>query len=252
MNFERAYYDQPDVWGHPPAPYQVQVRDDVLARLPRGVRTVLDVGCGDGHILGALPGNLKAVGLDLSPVALEYVRRPKVSACVSALPFPDGSFDLVMAHDVIEHLTENVYTKGLEEMARVAEKHIMVTAPFMEDLSRAVTRCGACGLVFHMYHHFRRFDPENLGRLFAPAFEPQVFLFTGEARASDPGAQLKKWDKAVCPGCGARASTDEPAHNGPSGPIEPGPRSKLPAWLKPARTECLVVYSAANGQGAAG
>ena len=68
-------------------------------------RRVLDVGCGRGGTIAVLqryfsPG--ESVGLDLSPVAVEFCRRthtyPQVSfLCGDAehLPFPAGSFDVV-------------------------------------------------------------------------------------------------------------------------------------------------------------
>jgi SAM-dependent methyltransferase len=73
---------------------------------PLTEQRILDVGCGTGELLGLLAGwgatpeNL--FGIDLIPERIETARRhyPRITfqlANAEALPFPDGSFDLVAA-----------------------------------------------------------------------------------------------------------------------------------------------------------
>ncbi len=91
---------------------------------------LLDVGCGPGTItadLAALVSPGRVVGLDReeSPLAgarAEAAARGLDNAAyvvgdVYALDFPDGSFDVVHAHQVLQHLTDPV--AALREMARV-------------------------------------------------------------------------------------------------------------------------------------
>jgi 2-polyprenyl-3-methyl-5-hydroxy-6-metoxy-1,4-benzoquinol methylase len=93
-------------------------------RLCRG-RRVLEVACGTGYgseDLAASASHL--VALDLAHEPLVYARsRSKrtnldfVNASADSLPFPDGSFDLVVAFEVIEHLKD--WDKLLAESKRV-------------------------------------------------------------------------------------------------------------------------------------
>jgi SAM-dependent methyltransferase len=60
---------------------------------------ILDVGCGAGRVLGALPDDRQAVGIDINGeavrVAAEGDHRPVLNASMTALPFGDGTFDEV-------------------------------------------------------------------------------------------------------------------------------------------------------------
>lgn len=101
----------------------------LLPVLEPGMR-VLDVGCGPGTItldLAEIVAPGQVVGIEpvegpLVAAREEATRRGDLgtrfeSADVSALPFEDNSFDVVHAHQVLQHLTDPV--RALQEMARV-------------------------------------------------------------------------------------------------------------------------------------
>lgn len=95
----------PDLWNEHYARYAF------AARLARGKR-VLDAGCGTGYGSAALAEVASRVtGVDVSAEAVASARiafsRDNlgfVSASAENLPFPDASFDLIVAFEVIEHL----------------------------------------------------------------------------------------------------------------------------------------------------
>lgn len=94
--------------------------------------SVLDIGCGDGILLAELKKRgITGVGLDLSETAAAIGRERgldcRVHDLTEALPFADGSFDSVLAVDVLEHL----YRPGpvLAECARVAKRYVYVSTP---------------------------------------------------------------------------------------------------------------------------
>lgn len=103
---------------------------DIAAAAPKHAR-VLEVGSGPGHlsIRLARDHDLDVTALDLDPAMVErasahagrlavQVRRPTfVVGDVSALPFPDASFDLVVSTFSMHHWSDR--TAGLNEIGRV-------------------------------------------------------------------------------------------------------------------------------------
>lgn len=97
---------------------------------------ILDVGCGDGRLARAIRANCRDVvihGCDVSTAALTRSegldRQYSVDLNCEALPEPDGSYDLVIASEVIEHLI--MPDRTLEEFTRVLRQggHVLLTVP---------------------------------------------------------------------------------------------------------------------------
>jgi SAM-dependent methyltransferase len=97
---------------------------------------MLDVGCGDGRLAREIKQVLPRVvvhGCDLSVAALNRAegldRRYAVDLNVDRLPEPDGSLDLVVASEVLEHVIDP--GQAVAEFHRVLRPggHILITVP---------------------------------------------------------------------------------------------------------------------------
>ncbi|HEX8708508.1 MAG TPA: class I SAM-dependent methyltransferase [Pyrinomonadaceae bacterium] len=95
--------------------------EKICAELGESRPRILDVGCGTGANLELLGRYGDAEGVDVSPDALAFCRQRGLEhvrqGAAEKLPYADGSFDLVTALDVVEHLDDDV--AGLREMRRV-------------------------------------------------------------------------------------------------------------------------------------
>ncbi|MGB0872936.1 MAG: class I SAM-dependent methyltransferase [Solirubrobacterales bacterium] len=107
--------------------------------------SILDVGCGEGvltHQWAEKLGDGRIVGIDLDEPELQsawqHRQRPNLEYRVleaTKLPFADGEFEVATAIEVLEHVPEPAST--IAEMARVAEKFMLVSVP-REPLWRAL------------------------------------------------------------------------------------------------------------------
>ncbi len=95
-------------------------RDRVAAHLGPSVR-MLDLGCGRGGVVEELYERAgRVIGVDADwPSLAEHrlIFLPRAAARAEALPFPDGSFDLVFCSWVLEHLPDP--ERAFREVARV-------------------------------------------------------------------------------------------------------------------------------------
>ncbi len=107
----------------------------LLDLLPTTPATVLEVGCGEGvqlrKVADALPPH-RLVGFDLPSPSLasrwEGLDAGMVSGSADALPFPNDSFDLVLALEMLEHVPDP--DRVLSEIARVARKAVVLSVPW--------------------------------------------------------------------------------------------------------------------------
>ena len=90
---------------------------------------LLDAGCGPGgHLRWAADSGVFAsiAGVDLGSqaIGIASARVPEAELHVAPLhdlPFPRGSFDIVVMHDVLQHIPEDVLSASFAEIARVLD-----------------------------------------------------------------------------------------------------------------------------------
>ena len=103
-------------------------RRRLLVNLLRGVAgpnsrplSILDYGCGTGGNTSAYRSFGNVIGIEPDPTAVRLAhKRGGARYCRTSgtdLPFRDGSFDMVMASDVLEHIEHD--DKAVSEIARV-------------------------------------------------------------------------------------------------------------------------------------
>jgi SAM-dependent methyltransferase len=98
---------------------------------------VLDIGCGNGHVLDELGlfRNLRRTGVDLAPRA----RPPGVSISSfdgRSLPFPDQSFDVSLFCYVLHHLTRHHAQQLLTEALRVSRRGVILLEDSVPEFDR--------------------------------------------------------------------------------------------------------------------
>jgi SAM-dependent methyltransferase len=76
---------------------------------------ILDVGCGTGLMLNELSKFGTVYGLDSSEEAKEFCKEifqgeVKIGSLPNKFPYEENSFDLIVALDVIEHISEDINT----------------------------------------------------------------------------------------------------------------------------------------------
>lgn len=133
---------------------------------------ILDLGSGSGWIAKELtPKSVRVISVDLSQKNLARVRiglRQGLADFVLAdayhLPFRDGSFDLIVASEVLEHLNSPV--TGLQELQRVLlpKGKVVATTPYKEKIQYYL--CIHCNKKTPANAHLHSFDEPSLTSLF--------------------------------------------------------------------------------------
>lgn len=144
-----------------------KLRDDDYARLSHVLEslapgaTILDVGAGAGEFLNIVAraerfDELRGVDVEPHPHFVSLSRPIAVDyRSVESLPYDAGQFDVVTCLEVIEHLEDEIFERGIAELRRVCGGQLVITVPFRERILAA--------------DHKRRFDISDLERLFPDA-----------------------------------------------------------------------------------
>lgn len=176
---------------------------------------ILEIGCSAGPLQQILKtdGYTSLTGIDISEKAIALARYrgvPNVSVMDGArLDFPDASFDLLLASDVLEHIEDEV--QAVREWTRVLRPggQMIVFVPAFQMLW---TRHD------EVNHHYRRYTAAHLRRVLQEA-----------------GLQLERssyWNTTLFfPTSAMRLAQRVLPRPAPSNGVDTGDLKKFPGWL---------------------
>jgi len=140
------------------------------AIMPRkGVKSLLDVGCGDGYFCHWIQNNrteiARVVGVDVSESRLARARERYeeiefLLAGTPKLPFEAGEFDIATCIEVLEHLEDP--DAALQEIGRVS-RQVVITVPDRQAVPMQL--CPHCLRVFPASGHLHYFDTEHIAQM---------------------------------------------------------------------------------------
>jgi len=144
---------------------------DLVLRHSLPGAAVLDAGCAMGEFMDRIPDRLVS-GIDMSGEFVGIARehgRDVVEGRLEALPYPDGSFDLIVATDILEHVLD--LNAVVAELLRVLRPGgvIVARSPNDEDLWPYLA-----AEYPYQFVHLRRFDEPSLRLLFGRIFGCEI------------------------------------------------------------------------------
>lgn len=146
--------------------------DQVLGMMERHSltpRRVCEVGCGAGEILNILHDRLgedvELVGYDVSPQAFEMARsreKERLHFKLGEVQDGDGTFDLILVMDVIEHLDDySGFLRGLRERGAYKLLHIPLDLSVL-SVARPHPLLGSRATVGHIHYFIKETALQSL------------------------------------------------------------------------------------------
>lgn len=141
--------------------------DPITWILDPDIKTVLDLGCGQGKPMEFIKYRIKikkSIGVDLFEPYIQEAKQKRIHdqyliADIRKVKFPPKSFDLVMVSHVLEHMSRKDAWKVLENMEKMAKKQVIVVTPIGE--------------------HYHQLEDGNIWQLHKSAFTPKDFEALG-------------------------------------------------------------------------
>lgn len=150
----------------------------LLRSIPAGAR-VLNIGVGSGIFEQlALQAGIDVYALDPVPKSIENLRtslnmgEKAQTGYGEAIPFDDDMFDIVVASEVLEHLSPDDMMATLTEIRRILKPGGLFkgTVPARENLAEQIVVCPDCSKVFHRWGHMQSFTTESMQQSLASVF----------------------------------------------------------------------------------
>jgi SAM-dependent methyltransferase len=135
-------------------------------------QSILNLGVATGRTSEMLEPFGRVTSVEIDPSACQFLREKLkmevIEASVTALPFPDQSFDSICAFDVLEHVEDD--RLAIQELKRVCKKggKLYLTVPALSFLWSDHDRIN---------HHYRRYTAKGLKRLVSEEFTVQYISY---------------------------------------------------------------------------
>ncbi|HEY3770524.1 MAG TPA: class I SAM-dependent methyltransferase [Candidatus Angelobacter sp.] len=127
-------------------------------------RTLLNIGCGSGHLEQfAKQKSWQVLSVDPDAQSVDRLKTSGVDArcgTIESLPIASESVHVVVSTEVFEHLRPDTMDTGLKEIQRVLAPGgaLIGTVPYRERLSDNEAYCPHCKMAFHRWGHHQSFD----------------------------------------------------------------------------------------------
>ena len=141
--------------------------EKIFELIPSDVKTIIDIGCGDGTITNELAKKYKVTGVDRSDNALKFVTTTKILSSSEKIDVLDKSFDMVFSSELLEHLEDKVFYATIKEMKRIRKKYIFLTVPNNETPGKDFIKCPNCDWIFNRAYHLRSLNLKKIKEYFS-------------------------------------------------------------------------------------
>ncbi len=220
-SLEKEQYDNVELWRHLNVSESNKERiKEVYGMIPGDVKSLADIGCGNGMFLNYLRSYSEIkdlIGIDISEVALKGVKTDKKVGSILNIPLGNKGYDIVTALEVLEHLNEKDFEKGKEELCRVSNEYLIVSTPFEEDLELEFVKCLKCKTRYNVSHHKRSFNEVDFRNLFNEhgfkcidikyiSKRNEYLMLSNVIKWYRKLRGIRKSDRTVCPVCGFKKS----------------------------------------------
>ncbi|HKO87454.1 MAG TPA: class I SAM-dependent methyltransferase [Burkholderiales bacterium] len=137
-----------------------------LDAIPSDAKRALEVGFLELGMTRLLDRRLDLVSIDL-PLNKSLPKEFKLAyASIEGLPFADRHFDIIVCTEVLEHLPEQTFRRGIRELERVSARYLLVSVPYRQRVWNEYYKCSHCGYVGNSMNHLRYFDEKSVGAMF--------------------------------------------------------------------------------------
>lgn len=100
----------------------------ILSSIAAHDAKILDAGCGEYGLSAFMP-RADITGVDILPTDSVDPRLNYVHGSILELPFENGSFDIAVSVDVLEHLPEDLRPEAVRQLVKAAKSAVVITFP---------------------------------------------------------------------------------------------------------------------------